>query len=157
MSLRSLTVHSVGLVCSNDSASTSSGVRSSPIFVRASRTARWTVTAASYWFSLLSRLTRLRLSTMLSVPPAAAGAGCGGGAGGLGPGAGGEGGSEEGSGAGQRGELEDRAARDIAASAGQTWEAVRAAGASGLLVERWPPRRWRTLRPSGCGNLRTIA
>src|SRR6187431_2822649 len=72
MSLRSLTVHSVGFVCSNDSASTSSGVSLSPIFVSASRTARCTVTAASYWFSLLSRLTRLRLSTMLMVPPAAA-------------------------------------------------------------------------------------
>src|SRR6478672_13144481 len=71
MPLRSLTVHTVGFVCSNDSARTSSGVSLSPIFVRASRTARWTVTAASYWFSLLSRLTRLRLSTMLRVPPAA--------------------------------------------------------------------------------------
>ena len=35
MSSRSLTVHTVGLVCSNDSARTSSGVRSSPILVRA--------------------------------------------------------------------------------------------------------------------------
>src|SRR5689334_1559945 len=72
MPLRSLTVHTVGLVCSNDSARTSWGLRSSPIFVSASRTARCTVTAASYWFSLLSRLTRLRLSTMLSLPPDAA-------------------------------------------------------------------------------------
>ena len=42
-----------------------------PIRVSAWRTARWTVTAASYWLSLLSRLTRLRLRMMLSVPPAA--------------------------------------------------------------------------------------
>ena len=39
--------------------------------VSAWRTPRCTVTAASYWLSLLSRLTRLRLRTTVRVPPPA--------------------------------------------------------------------------------------
>lgn len=57
----------VGATSSNRSARTSRGRRSRSISVRACRTPRCTVSAASNWFSLLSRLTSDRFRARLTV------------------------------------------------------------------------------------------